>query len=248
MTRIQQAVIESGPVLECRDVVRTYPGDVAALKGVSLAIWPGDFVGVVGPSGSGKTTLLQLLGTLDRPDTGSVFVNGLEVGSLGDAALSKVRAESIGFVFQQFHLSPLVDVRDNVADGLLYGGAGCRERRRRATEVLESLGMGHRLTHRPHQLSGGERQRVAIARALMGNPSVILADEPTGNLDTANGQAVLAILRGLTAAGTAVVVITHDHELAARMDRRVRIRDGRVEEADLHPGDLARGIGGNVSP
>lgn len=247
MTSIQSAP-ERTPVLECREVTRTYSGEVAALKGVSLAIWPGDFVGIVGPSGSGKTTLLQVLGTLDRPDSGSVSVNGLAVGSLGDAALSKIRAESIGFVFQQFHLSSLVDVRDNVADGLLYAGVRCRDRRRRAEEVLDSLGMGHRLTHRPHQLSGGERQRVAIARALIGNPSVILADEPTGNLDTANGQSVMTILRSLATGGTAVAVITHDPELAASMDRRVRIRDGRLVDADTHPYEVARRVGGHASP
>lgn len=218
------------PVLECREVTREHPGGVRALRGVSLRISRGEFVSVVGPSGSGKSTLLQIMGALDRPTSGEVRIAGHAVDQLSDRALSHLRAEAVGFVFQQFHLSDLVDACDNVADGLLYSGVGQAERRRLAVAALTRLGMEHRLRHRPRQLSGGERQRVAIARALMGNPSVILADEPTGNLDSVNGDAVIDILRGLAAAGTAVVVVTHDNEVASRMDRRVVIRDGLVVE------------------
>lgn len=216
------------PVLECVEVSRSYPGGVRALDGVSLRIHAGDFTAVVGPSGSGKTTLLQLMGTLDRPTSGRVLVGGVDVGSLGDRALSRLRAERIGFVFQQFHLATTMSVLDNVAEGLLYAGVRHRERQRRAEDALDRLGMGHRLHHRPHLLSGGERQRVAIARAIVGSPDVLLADEPTGNLDTANGEIVVGLLRDLAAAGTAVVVITHDHEVADALDTRVEIRDGRL--------------------
>ncbi|MFJ9314826.1 ABC transporter ATP-binding protein [Pimelobacter simplex] len=219
----------TGPAVECVDVTKTYPGDVRALRGVSLTVEAGEFAAVVGPSGSGKTTLLQLMGTLDRPSSGVVRVRGDDVAGMGDRALSELRARSIGFVFQQFHLSSLMSVLDNVAEGLLYGGVRHRERRQRAAEVLERLGLGHRLSHRPQMLSGGERQRVAIARAVVGAPAVVLADEPTGNLDTANGGTVIEILRDLAAAGTAVVVITHDHEVAASMDRRHVIRDGLLQ-------------------
>ncbi|MFT4009374.1 MAG: ABC transporter ATP-binding protein [Nocardioidaceae bacterium] len=217
------------PVVECIDVTRTYPGGVRAIRGVSLAIHPGDVTAIVGPSGSGKTTLLQLMGTLDRPTSGTVRVAGNDVATLGDRALSTLRANTIGFVFQQFHLSPLMSLRDNVAEGLLYTGTRHRERQRRAIDALRRLGLGHRLDHRPQLLSGGERQRAAIARAIIGDPAVVLADEPTGNLDTANGRTVVEILHGLASEGTAVVIITHDHEVAAAMDRRLVIRDGRLQ-------------------
>jgi putative ABC transport system ATP-binding protein len=217
------------PVIECVEVARSYPGGIRALDGVSLTVRRGEFLAIVGPSGSGKSTLLNLMGTLDRPDEGSVRIGGTDVASMSDRQLSRFRAERIGFVFQQFHLSSLMDVRDNVAEGLLYAGVPHAERRRRAVEILGRLGLADRLDHHPHTLSGGERQRVAIARALMGEPDVILADEPTGNLDTANGRAIIDTLRGLATEGTAVVVITHDLDLAAAMDRRVEIRDGRIE-------------------
>lgn len=216
------------PVIECDHVARHHPGGVQALRGVSLRVWPGDFLAVVGPSGSGKSTLLQLMGALDRPTAGDVTVAGRDVARLSDRALSRLRAETIGFVFQQFHLSPLMNACDNVAEGLLYAGVRNAERRRRAIAALTRLGLEHRLRHRPQTLSGGERQRVAIARALMGEPAVILADEPTGNLDSANGHLVVEILRELAADGTAVVVVTHDGELAAQMDRRIELRDGLV--------------------
>lgn len=221
-------VVESAAVVECVDLTKTYPSDVRALQGVSLRIHAGDVTAILGPSGSGKTTLLQLLGTLDRPTSGTIRIAGRDVSDMSDRSLSRLRAGQIGFVFQQFHLSPLMNVLDNVAEGLLYAGVGHRHRQRRAGEALERLGLAHRLTHRPTALSGGERQRVAIARAIVGRPALVLADEPTGNLDTANGKIVVEFLRELAADGTAVVVITHDPEIAAEMDHRIEVRDGRL--------------------
>ncbi len=217
-------------VVECHDLTKTYPGDVQALRGVSLSVRAGDVTAILGPSGSGKTTLLQLLGTLDRPTSGTVRVLGTDISNLSDRALSRLRAERIGFVFQQFHLSPLMNVLDNVAEGLLYSGVGHRRRQQRAEGALERLGLAHRLNHRPTALSGGERQRVAIARAIVGRPALVLADEPTGNLDTANGAIVVDFLRELAADGTAVVVITHDPDVAAAMDHRLEVRDGLLLE------------------
>ncbi len=218
----------SGSIVSLRNVTRAFPGDVFALRDVSLEIGRGELMAIVGPSGSGKSTMLNIIGTLDRASAGTVEIDGHDVATLRDRDLSALRARRIGFVFQQFHLSPGVSALDTVADGLLYTGVGLRERRERAAAALHQVGLGHRLDHRPHQLSGGEKQRTAIARALARRPVLLLADEPTGALDSVSGEGVVELLLGLHREGTAVVVITHDRDLAARFDRQATMRDGQL--------------------
>ncbi|MFI6597085.1 ABC transporter ATP-binding protein [Nonomuraea sp. NPDC050536] len=217
----------SRPILEIHRVSKTY-GSVRALREVSLTIRQGEMVAIVGPSGSGKSTLLQIAGTLDRPTSGTVRVAGYDVNRLSDRELSALRARYIGFVFQQFHLAPGLSALDNVADGLLYSGLSLRVRRARAAQALERVGLGDRLRHRPHQLSGGQMQRVAVARAVAGEPPLLLADEPTGNLDTESGAEVLSVFRSLNAAGITIALITHDLDVATACPRRMRVLDGRI--------------------
>jgi len=215
-------------VLALSGVSKEYAGGVLALDDVSLSIEPGEDLAIVGPSGSGKSTLLHLMGTLDRPSSGTVELEGRDTALMGDDELSRIRGQRLGFVFQQSHLAERLGAVDNVATGLLYARVPRPQRRQRAEEALERVGLGHRRDHRPHQLSGGERQRVGIARALVNRPALVLADEPTGALDQATGRQILDLFRELHADGTTLALITHDPAVAAGFSRRVEIRDGRV--------------------
>jgi putative ABC transport system ATP-binding protein len=220
----------SDTVLELDAVTKVYGEQppVAALRGVSFSVQRGELVAIVGPSGSGKSTLLHIVGTLERPTGGVVRIGGVDAAQLDDRELSKLRAQQIGFVFQQFFLAEHATVRENVADGLLYAGAPAAERYERADEALERVGLSHRTTFKPTKLSGGERQRVAIARALVGRPAILLADEPTGNLDSTTGASIMELIRELNAAGATIIMITHDGGLAEQLPRQIRVLDGQV--------------------
>ena len=226
-----RAAVTDGPAIVATSVTRTYELDgvsVHALRGVSLTVAPGDYLAIVGTSGSGKSTLMHLLGGLDRPTGGSLMIGGRDVATLSPTEMARLRNETVGFVFQSFHLLARTTARDNVALPLVYRGVGRKERRARAAEMLDRVGLAHRIGHRPNQMSGGEQQRVAIARALVTGPSVLLADEPTGNLDTTTGQSVLSLLESLNADGVAVVLVTHDREVAERARRQIVMRDGVI--------------------
>ena len=230
--RAASETVSAPPALELRNVVKEFPGSppVRALDDASLAIDHGELVAVVGPSGSGKSTLLTIMGTLDRPTAGTVAVDGIASSTMTDKQLAGLRAHRIGFVFQQFFLLPGMTAAENVANGLLYQGVQAPERHRRASEALVRVGLGHRVDHRPNELSGGEQQRVAIARALVHEPAFVLADEPTGNLDSRSTTAVIDLIRGLNDGGTTIVVITHDNDVAAVFPRRISMLDGRIEQ------------------
>ncbi|HEY7397586.1 MAG TPA: ABC transporter ATP-binding protein [Gaiellaceae bacterium] len=217
-------------VLELDGVTKVYGEDppVPALRGVSFSVRPGELVAIVGPSGSGKSTLLHVIGTLERPSSGVVRIGGVDAAQLDDRALSRLRARNIGFVFQQFFLAEHATVRDNVADGLLYAGVRAAERYRRAEEAIERVGLSARAGFKPTKLSGGERQRVAIARALVGHPAIVLADEPTGNLDSTNGASIMELIRELNRAGATIIMITHDEGLADQLPRQIRVLDGEI--------------------
>ncbi|MEU3895341.1 ABC transporter ATP-binding protein [Streptomyces sp. NPDC045251] len=237
------------PVVRLSTVTKEYPGGVAALRGVDLTIAPGELLAIVGPSGSGKSTLLHIVGTLDQPTAGTVTIAGHDTAALSDRRLSALRAQHIGFVFQAFHLVAGISALDNVAEGLLYTGLPRAERRRRAVSALERVGLGERVRHKPHELSGGQKQRVAIARAIVGEPDLLLADEPTGALDSASGEAVMQLIHDLNQEGTTIAVITHDMDIATRLPRQVRLRDGLIaHDTTPESGNQARDLSAGGDP
>ena len=230
-TTVATAATTTAAVIDVRAVGRRYPGSppVDALADVDLTIGRGEMVAIMGPSGSGKSTLLNIMGTLDRPTSGHVFIEGIDTSTMSDRGLSGLRSARLGFVFQSFHLMPTLSATDNVATGLLYRGVGSRQRRARARDALVRVGLSHRLEAKPPKLSGGERQRVAIARAIVAEPALVLADEPTGNLDSATGNDIVDLLHGLNDDGATIVVITHNAALADRLPHRIDVRDGRIQ-------------------
>jgi putative ABC transport system ATP-binding protein len=219
-------------VIDVRDVWKVYGTkvQVEVLRGVSLSIDEAEFVAIIGPSGSGKSTLMHVMGCLQRPTRGQIVLEGINVAALSEDELAEIRAKKIGFVFQQFNLLPLKTAQKNVELPLVFQGAGVTERSKRAAELLKQVGLGHRMEHKPSQMSGGEQQRVAIARALVGDPTIIFADEPTGNLDTKSSREIMSILKKLNSEGKTLIVVTHDSEIASWADRTIRLRDGRIIE------------------